>query len=84
MKLFSRLFCLCLVIQCIYSEELRYSLLTASFDSGAVAAIEFAEKLINADSSILPGYNLTHNPVVDTEVSNTETSNDTILLHAAL
>ncbi len=42
---------------------------TGSFDSsGAVPAIELAEELINADSSILPGYNLTHTPVVDTEV----------------
>ncbi len=56
-----------------HSQELRYALFTSgptgSFDSsGAVPAIELAEELINADSSILPGYDLTHTPVVDTEV----------------
>ncbi len=57
-----------------YSQELRYALFTSGttggFDSsGVVPAIELAEELINADSSILPGYNLTHTPVVDTFVS---------------
>ena len=56
------------------SQELRYALFTSGttggFDSsGVVPAIELAEELINADSSILPGYNLTHTPVVDTMVS---------------
>ncbi len=53
---------------------LRYALFTSgptgSFDSsGTVPAIQLAEELINADSSILPGYNLTHTPVVDTMVT---------------
>ncbi len=57
----------------IYCKELRYALFTSGptggFDSsGAVPAIELAEELINADNSILPGYNLTHTPVVDTMV----------------
>ncbi len=64
---------LCLIVNIlpyIYSKELRYALLTAGLNSpGAVSAIELAEELINADSSILPGYNLTHTPVVDTVVS---------------
>ena len=55
--------------------ELRYALFTAGptggFDtSGAVPAIELAEEIINSDSSILPGYNLTHTAVYDTMVSN--------------
>ncbi len=58
-----------------HSQELRYALFTSgptgSFDSsGAVPAIELAEELINADSSILPGYNLTHTPVVDVKANN--------------
>ena len=59
----------------IYCQQLRYALLTAGpltggFDSsGAVPAIELAEEIINADRSILPGYNLTHTPVLDTLVS---------------
>ena len=57
-------------VQC---QELRYALFTAGpsggFDSsGAVPAIELAEEMINADSSILPGYNLTHTVVYDTKV----------------
>ncbi len=57
-----------------HNQELRYALFssgpTGGFDSsGAVPAIELAEELINADNSILPGYNLTHTPVVDTMVS---------------
>ncbi len=57
-----------------FCNELRYALFTSgptgSFDSsGAVPAIELAEEMINADSSILSGYNLTHTPVVDTEVN---------------
>ncbi len=57
-----------------HSEELRYALFTSgptgSFDSsGAVPAIELAEEMINADNSILSGYNLTHTPVVDTMVT---------------
>ena len=58
-----------------YCQQLRYALLTAGpltggFDSsGAVSAIELAEEMINADRSILPGYNLTHTPVLDTLVS---------------
>ncbi len=56
------------------SQELRYALFTSGttgdFDSsGVIPAIELAEELINADSSILHGYNLTHTPVVDTMVS---------------
>ncbi len=62
------------VLPFIYCKELRYALFTSGstggFDSsGAVPAIELAEELINADSSILPGYNLSHTPVVDTVVS---------------
>ncbi len=62
-----------------HSEELRYALFTSgptgSFDSsGAVPAIELAEEMINADSSILSGYNLTHTPVVDTMVTSTSIS----------
>ncbi len=57
-----------------HSQELRYALFTSGptggfHTSGVVPAIELAEELINADSSILPGYNLTHTPVVDTMVS---------------
>ena len=55
------------------SRELRYALFTAGpaggFDSsGAVPAIELAEEMINSDSSILPGYSLTHTTVYDTMV----------------
>ncbi len=62
------------VLPFIYCKELRYALFTSGptggFDSsGAVPAIELAEELINADRPILPGYNLTHTPVVDTVVS---------------
>ena len=54
-------------------QELRYALFTAGpsgrFDSsGVVPAIELAEEMINADSYILPGYNLTHTTVYDTKV----------------
>ena len=61
------------MLRVAHSEELRYALFTSgptgSFDSsGAVPAIELAEEMINADSSILSGYNLTHTPVVDTIV----------------
>ncbi len=62
------------ILPFIHSQELRYALFTSgptgSFDSsGAVPAIELAEEMINADNSILSGYNLTHTPVVDTEVN---------------
>ncbi len=57
-----------------HNQELRYALFssgpTGGFDSsGAVPAIELAEELINADNSILSGYNLIHTHVVDTMVS---------------
>ena len=61
-------------------QQLRYALFTAGpltggFDSsGAVPAIELAEEMINADSSILPGYSLTHTGVYNTMVSNKVTS----------
>ncbi|XP_064390848.1 gamma-aminobutyric acid type B receptor subunit 2-like [Halichondria panicea] len=60
-----------------HSQELRYALFTSGptggfHTSGVVPAIELAEELINADSSILPGYNLTHTPVVDTMCDRTE------------
>ncbi len=69
------LLALVLLLGAAHSQELRYALFTSGttggFDSsGVVPAIELAEELINADSSILPGYNLTHTPVVDTMVSN--------------
>ncbi len=60
-------------LEAIHSQELRYALFTSSPNElGAVPAIELAEELINADSSILPGYNLTHTgtPAVDTMVRN--------------
>ena len=65
-----------LVVTAAHCEQLRYALFTAGpgltgpgFDSsGAVPAIELAEEMINADSSILPGYNLTHTPVINTLV----------------
>ena len=62
------------VLRGIDSHELRYALFTAGptggFDSsGAVPAIELAEEMINADSSILPGYSLTYTAVYDTMVS---------------
>ncbi len=62
------------LFKAVHSQELKYALFTSGptggFDSsGAVPAIELAEELINADSSIIPGYNLTHTPVVDTMVS---------------
>ena len=59
----------------VRSYQLRYALFTADslsggFDSsGAVPAIELAEEMINADSSILPGYSLTHTGVHNTMVS---------------
>ncbi len=54
-------------------ELIRYALFTSGpvggfHTSGVVPAIELAEELINADISILPGYNLTHTPAVDTMV----------------
>ncbi|XP_064391124.1 gamma-aminobutyric acid type B receptor subunit 2-like [Halichondria panicea] len=63
-----------------HNQELRYALFssgpTGGFDSsGAVPAIELAEELINADNSILPGYNLTHTPVVDTMCDRTVSLN---------
>ena len=64
-----------LAIGAVCCQQLRYALLTAGpltggFDSsGAVPAIELAEEMINADRSILPSYNLTHTPVLDTLVS---------------
>ncbi len=72
-----RFFSLLYIVPFIYCKELKYALFTSgptgSFDSsGAVPAIELAEELINADSSILPGYNLTHTPVVDTTVRSIE------------
>ncbi len=73
MKLFSNFFCLCLIVYSLpysHSEELKYALFAANLDLGAVAAIELAEEMINADTSILSGYNLTHTPVVDTKVRN--------------
>ena len=57
------------------SHQLEYALFTAQgptggFDSsGAVPAIELAEEMINADRSILSGYNLTHTGVYNTMVS---------------
>ena len=68
---FSLLLLLCSRVA--HSEELRYALFTSgptgSFDSsGGVPAIKLAEEMINADNSILSGYNLTHTSVVDTEV----------------
>ncbi len=59
---------LVLLLGTAHSQNLRYSLFTSVDSSGVVPAIELAEELINADSSILPGYNLTHTPVVDTMV----------------
>ena len=63
-----------LLLNSLGSHQLEYALFTAGptggFDSsGAVPAIELAEEMINADSSILPGYNLTHTTVYDTMVS---------------
>ena len=53
--------------------ELRYGLFTGnsgSIDSaGVITAIELAEEMINANSSILPGYNITHVQEYDTKVS---------------
>ncbi len=78
MKVIVSLLCLTLILKfTVVAQEtriLQYALFTSgptgSFDSsGAVPAIELAEELINADNSILPGYNLTHTPVVDTMVS---------------
>ncbi|XP_064390853.1 gamma-aminobutyric acid type B receptor subunit 2-like [Halichondria panicea] len=64
-----------------HNQELRYALFTSGptggFDtSGVVPAIELAEELINADSSILPGYNLTHTSVVDTMCDRTVSLNE--------
>ena len=65
---------LLLLFGAVHCQELRYALFTAGpaggFDSsGAVPAIELAEEMINADSSILPGYNLTHaSTIYDTMV----------------
>ncbi len=68
-RFFNLLFSIVSILPYIYCKELSYALLTAGLNSPeAVPAIELAEKLINADSSILPGYNLTHTPVVDTMV----------------
>ncbi len=65
--------------EAVHSQELKYALFTSGttggFDSsGVVPAIELAEELINADSSILPGYNLSHTPVVDTMVRSSRLS----------
>ena len=59
-------------LQLIQAVELKYALFTATegFDSsGAVPAIELAEEMVNKNSSILPGYTLTHTEVRDTKVS---------------
>ncbi|XP_064390840.1 gamma-aminobutyric acid type B receptor subunit 2-like [Halichondria panicea] len=69
------------LFKAVHSQELKYALFTSGptggFDSsGAVPAIELAEELINADSSILPGYNLTHTPVVDTMCDRTVSLNE--------
>ena len=61
------------LFEAVHSQELRYALFTSGptfgFDSSeAIPAIELAEEMINANNSILPGYNLTHTPVVDTMV----------------
>ena len=71
--LFLLLLTLLRILRGIECHELRYALFTAGpaggFDSsGAVPAIELAEEMINADSSILPGYSLTHTTVHDTMV----------------
>ncbi|XP_064390850.1 gamma-aminobutyric acid type B receptor subunit 2-like isoform X2 [Halichondria panicea] len=62
-------------------ELIRYALFTSGpvggfHTSGVVPAIELAEELINADISILPGYNLTHTPVVDTMCDRTVSLNE--------
>ena len=54
-------------------RQLRYALFTSgpggAFDSsGAIPAIELAEKDIMMDPSILPGYSLQHTTVQDTLV----------------
>ena len=51
--------------------ELKYAIFFTSegFDStGAIPAIELAEEMVNKNSSILPGYTLTHTEVRDTKV----------------
>ena len=62
-----------LLSRAAHSQELKYALFTSGPDggfhtSGVVPAFELAEEIINGDSSILSGYNLTHTPVVDTKV----------------
>lgn len=57
-----------------HALDLKYALFTSGpmggYDSsGAVPAIEIAEEMVNSNSAILPGYNLTHTPVADALVS---------------
>ena len=62
-------------LQLTQAAELKYALFTATevFDSsGAVPAIELAEEMVNKNSSILPGYNLTHAGVTDAKVGFTQ------------
>ena len=53
--------------------EISYAFMTsggAGFDTSGVApAIELAEEMVRANSSILAGYNLTHTAALDTQVS---------------
>ena len=53
-----------------WCRELQYALFTTDSNesSGILQAIKLAEEMINTNSSLLPGYNLTSAAVYDTKV----------------